>query len=184
MVSKKMHASEFSLLAEAADNIQNDFIVKRNQWAGSRFEWASKLPSGSKGKLGKRLINAWCALHGLAPTPSPDSQADILLNGHRVEIKFSMLWKGGIYKFQQIRDQDYEILVCLGISPSQAHCWVITKKLLKTHVIGHTGQHTGKSGKDTAWLSFRPDSPPIWLVKSGGSMADAIKLLKAIKQKR
>jgi len=69
------------------------------------------LPSGSKGKLGKRLVYQWCALKGLSIDSSPDSEADMLINGHRVEIKFSTLWKTGIYKFQQIRDQNYEYCV-------------------------------------------------------------------------
>jgi hypothetical protein len=46
----------------------------------------------------------------------------MLINGHRVEIKFSTLWQEGIYNFQQIRDQNYEYAVCLGISPFEAHC--------------------------------------------------------------
>ena len=69
---------------------------------------ALELPTGSKGSLGKRLVKQWCALKELAVDRSPDSDADMLINGHRVEIKFSTLWEAGIYKFQKIRDQNYE----------------------------------------------------------------------------
>ena len=31
------------------------------------------------------------------------------------------------YKFQQLRDQNYEFAICLGISPFSAHCWVLPK---------------------------------------------------------
>ena len=41
-----------------------------------------------------------------------------------------MLWQTGTYKFQQIRNQNYRFVVCLGISPHDAHCWIIPKNVL------------------------------------------------------
>src|SRR3990172_12897960 len=129
--------TEFELLATAANFVREEFEKNTDVWAGSPFEWVLTLPSASKGRLGKRLVYQWCAVKGLSIDSSPDSEADMLINNHRVEIKFSTLWKVGVYKFQQIRDQNYEYSVCLGISPSNAHCWVISKAILKKHVIGH-----------------------------------------------
>ena len=121
--------TEFQLLAQAANFIKNEFDINYNEWKDSPFRWVKSLSSASKGKLGKRLISQWCALKDLSIDKAPDPEADILINGHRVEIKFSTLWKTGIYKFQQIRDQNYEYCICLGISPDKGHCWVISKKL-------------------------------------------------------
>jgi hypothetical protein len=176
--------NEFDLLASAANFIKKEFEQDRSEWNGSPFEWVLKLPSGSKGKLGKRLVYQWCAVKGLSIENSPDSEADMQVNGHRVEIKFSTLWKGGIYTFQQIRDQNYEYAVCLGISPKQAHCWVISKKILKKYVIGHLGQHTGSSGKDTAWFSVNPDNPEKWLLDCGGTLDQAYLVLKSLSRKK
>jgi hypothetical protein len=173
----------FNHLASAADTIKEEFLLKREEWKGSRFEWALTLPSGSKGKLGKRLAYEWCALNGLSVDRSPDSEADMLVNGHRTEVKLSMLWQGGGYTFQQLRDQNYEYAICLGISPAEAHCWVISKSLLMQHVIGHSGQHTGAKGKETAWFSVNPNNPPKWLVNCGGSLESAIQILKKLRRK-
>ena len=151
---------DFDLLASAATYIKNDLESDIAAWKNSPFEWILKLPAGSKGKLGKHLISQWCAVKGFSVDRSPDSEADMLINGHRVEIKFSTLWKTGIYRFQQLRDQNFEYSVCLGISPFEAHCWVISKSVLKQYVIGHMGQHTGSSGKETAWLAVKPHKPP------------------------
>ena len=174
---------EFDLLASSANYIKPEFERVTSPWAGSPFEWVKVLPSASRGKLGKRLVHQWCALKGLSTDNSPDSQADMLINGHRVEIKFSTLWEVGIYKFQQIRDQNYEYAVCLGVSPFNAHCWVISKQILKQHVIGHTGQHTGSSGQETAWFEVHPQSPIDWLVPCGGTLEEAYKVLKSLSSK-
>jgi hypothetical protein len=120
--------SDFILLASAANYVRGDLEKEYAAWKDSPFEWILKLPPGSKGKLGKHLIYQWCALKGLAIDRSPDSEADMLINGHRVEVKFSTLWKTGVYKFQQIRNQNYEYSICLVVSPNEAHCWVISKK--------------------------------------------------------
>jgi hypothetical protein len=103
-------SNDFTLLATAANYIRGDIERDYIAWKDTPFEWVLKLPAGSKGKLGKRLIFQWCSLKGLAVDNSPDPEADILINGHRVEVKFSTLWKSGFYRFQQIRDQNYELL--------------------------------------------------------------------------
>ncbi|MFZ5878228.1 MAG: hypothetical protein ACOY0R_02545 [Chloroflexota bacterium] len=175
---------EFDLLATAAAYIKPEFEKDSSSWANSPFNWARSLPSGSKGKLGKRLIYQWCAIKGLSINSSPDSEADMLINGHRVEIKFSTLWENGIYKFQQIRDQNYEYSVCLGVSPFEAHCWVLSKKILKDFVIGHMGQHTGSGGKETAWFTVDPNKPPDWILPYGGTLDKAYQVLKGLSHKK
>jgi hypothetical protein len=172
------------LLASAANFIKGEFERDQSGWAGSPFEWVLNLPSGSKGKLGKRLVYQWCAAKGLSVDSSPDSEADMLINGHRVEIKFSTLWQDGTYTFQQIRDQNYEYAVCLGISPFQAHCWVLNKKILKEKIIGHLGQHTGSTGRDTAWFSVDPNAPEEWLAPYGGTLDEAYSILRSLSRKR
>jgi len=175
---------DFNLLASAANYIRNEFEEDYVAWHQSPFEWVLRLPPGSKGKLGKQLVLQWCALKGLAVDRSPDSEADMLVNGHRVEIKFSTLWKVGIYKFQQIREQNYEYSVCLGISPFEAHCWVVSKSVLRKYVIGHMGQHTGSGGQETAWFPVNPNKPPEWLVPCGGALDQAFLVLKSLSPRK
>lgn len=172
--------SDFDLLSTAANYVRHEFDQERVSWEDSPFYWIHSLPSGTKGKLATDLIRQWCALKGLSINKSPDSEADLLINRHRIEVKFSTLWKSGRYRFQQIRDQNYEFLICLGISPQNAHCWVIDKLTLKKYVIGHMGQHTGKTGKETSWLEINPESPHDWLLSFGGSLSEAYEIIKKI----
>jgi hypothetical protein len=177
-------SADFQLLATAASYIRKDFEEDYKAWVDSPFEWILHLPAGSKGKLGKQLIYQWCALKGLAVDRCNDPEADMLINGHRVEVKFSTLWKSSVYKFQQIRDQNYEYSVCLGISPFEAHCWVLSKAILKRYVIGHLGQHTGVAGKETAWITINPRNPSDWLKPYGGTLDEAFLVLKGLSRRR
>lgn len=170
--------AETRLLASIAEGIKTDYLKgDTDPWQDSPFAWIRSLPSRQRGKVGEQLIAGWCAAKGLDVTRSPDSEADRVIAGHRVEIKFSTLWESGIYKFQQFRQQNYDAAICLGISPFAAHCWVLSQNLLRRHVIGHTPQHAGRSGSDTFWLTVDPQSPPVWLTGSGGTLADAYRIL-------
>ncbi|MFN3974549.1 MAG: hypothetical protein ACK4K2_04660 [Dehalococcoidia bacterium] len=119
----------------------------------------------------------------LAVAPSGDAQADRIINGKRTEKKFSTLWASGVFKFQQIRDQDYSQLFLLGLAPFGAAAWVIPKSVLAPHFTGQlqleglTQQHGGRKGRDTWWLSFPANSRPDWLSPYGGTLAKVLQLL-------
>ncbi len=171
---------DVKMLACIAGTLKNDYVLEgaANPWAGSPFAWIRWRPSRQVGKIGEQLVAGWCAAKGLDVVATGDAQADRVIAGRRVEIKFSTLWASGVYKLQQIRDQNYDYALCLGISPFDAHCWVIPKEILRKHVIGHTPQHTGKKGTDTFWLSFQATDPPEWLRECGGRLADAYRILR------
>ena len=177
------HAS-FSFLASIAEILRDEFISSDDEWKDSPFYWIKTLPAGTKGKFGIRLISAWCGAKGFRVDTSPDTDADLLINQHRVEIKFSTLWKAGHYQFQQIRDQNYEFLIAIGISPQRGHCWVIDKSILNQYVIGHLPQHTGASGTETFWFSVNPDNPPEWLEPLGGTLESALVVLRSLGKRK
>lgn len=177
---------DVQILATIASTLKGDYVREGadDPWAGSPFAWIRTRPSRQVGKIGEQLVAGWCAAKGLDVTASGDSEADRVIAGRRVEIKLSTLWKSGVYKFQQVRDQDYEFAICLGISPFDAHCWVISKDVLRQHVIGHTPQHTGEGGTETFWLSVDPGNPPPWLRPCGGRLAIAYQILRKWQSKR
>ena len=127
------------------------------------------------------MVSGYLALKGFDVTRSPDAGADRVVGGKRAEIKMSTLWQGGFYKFQQLRDQNYDFALCLGISPFDAHCWVLPKNVLldswANRAAGITPQHGGRAGTDTAWLSVDPDAIPEWLNEWGGGLSYAVGLI-------
>lgn len=168
---------EVRWLASSGQMLQGDYINPEQDrlWKDSPFDWIRRLPSRRKGKVGEQLVAGWCAAKGLDVTASGDSDADRIIAGKRVEIKMSTLWENGIYKFQQLRDQDYAYVICLGISPFDAHCWVIPKAVVWARA---PSQHGGARGSDTRWLSFEAASPAAWLADYGGRLAQVWQIMK------
>jgi len=177
-VSGRIPDPDVRLLASLSGTLELDYQQEEDPWFGSPFGWIKRQQSRRRGKIGEQLVAGFLAAKGFDIARPPDSEADLLVNGRRVEVKFSTVWNTGVYKFQQVRDQDYEIMVCLGLCPFDAHCWVIPKTLLRHHVIGTLGQHGGSQGRDTAWMSFPPSQPYEWLRARGGRLSDAVAKLR------
>ena len=166
------------LLVGLAATLEPDYAPKADDpWAASPFKWILSQPSRTKGAVGESLIAGWAAAKGFDVLRSPDSEADRVIEGHRIEIKFSTLWKNGGFKFQQIRDQEYDFCFCLGLSPFDAQAWLIPKPVLQDRPEGLVGQHTGAAGQDTSWLSFQADGPYRWMTGHGGRLGEVERLL-------
>ena len=166
--------------AKLVGKLQKDYRDKDKKWRGSPFAWVRACASSQKGKIGEKVISAYLKDRNFNVEPSPDREADRLINGQRVEIKTSLLWIKGLYKFQQMRPtQNYDFIICLGISPFDVHCWVISKQTLIERI--ESGdikyQHSGKKGTDTAWLSVKPAEPQEWLSSYGGDLKSAVKII-------
>lgn len=174
---------EFQRLAAVANGLANHYQIDNAPWVDSPFEWLKNIPSPStRGKAFAELLSGWCADRGMTVAMSPDSHADRIIGGVRVEVKGSTQWQNGGYKFQQIRDQNYSIIVCLGISPLDAHCWAIPKAtVMQWWQAGRiSSQHGGAGGNDTAWLSVDPSAAPAWLQPYGGTLAAGLAQLQAL----
>jgi hypothetical protein len=173
---------DFEVLVNISKQLYADYADTDVSWEGSPFAWIKHRPSRQKGAIAEKIVASLCTSCGLKVARSPDSDADRLVEGVRVEIKFSTLWKTGIYKFQQLRDQNYRIAILLGVSPFDAHCWVLTKNIILeqwNNPGGIVPQHGGSSGVDTAWLSLDPHNVPPWLRPLGGSLPHAMRVLRS-----
>jgi len=160
-------------LATLSLSFEPKYVDAQNDpWIGSPFGWIKNRPSRQIGAIGEALVASWCSSKGFTVDRPPNSDCDRIINGLRVEIKFSTLWTDNkIFKFQQIRDQEYDFCFCLGVSPENAQAWFIPKsELMFDRPPALVHQHGGSSGRDTRWLSFQASSPPEWLTKHGGSL--------------
>jgi hypothetical protein len=176
----KIKDPEVRMLAAISSALNVEYESENKDWAGSPFEWIKSRPSRQVGAIGEKLVAGWLASRGFDVARAGDSDADRVIENKRVEIKFSTLWQNGGYKFQQIRDQRYDLAICLGVSPFNAHCWVIPKPdLMRLWKIEHriASQHGGRGGADTAWIDVSPEKPNEWLSQYGGTLTEAINVL-------
>lgn len=183
MSDRNITSLEVQILAGLSTLLEPEYVkpAEIEMWRGSPFQWIRTRPSRQVGAIGEALVAGWCAAKGFDVARSPDLQADRVVQGHRVEIKCSTLWTDNhIYKFQQIRDQEYEFCFCLGISPFDAHAWLIPKAVLRRNrPPALVPQHGGATGRDTKWLSFTAAAPPDWLRPYGGSLSSVADLIRA-----
>jgi site-specific DNA-methyltransferase (adenine-specific) len=168
---------EFLMLASTASYLQKDLEEMSNLWKDSPFEWVLQLPPRSKGKLARSLIIPWLAIKGVLVERTSDSSETLIYNGIHYSIKFSMLWKNGIYQFQQIKSQGPECVICFGISPFEAHCWVFDRD----YAIKHGNQQHKGANDAEYWLSINPKDIPDWAKEHGGKLDDALRIIKSLK---
>lgn len=120
-------------------------------------------------------MESWLWHFGLEVAGPSNAGHDRLVAGHKVEIKFSTLWEQGDYVFQQLRNQDYEYALLLGVSPLTAHAWLVPKSQALSSSVP---QHGGSVGTDTRWIRFAAASPPPWLEPFGGDLERARQVIR------
>jgi site-specific DNA-methyltransferase (adenine-specific) len=177
---KRKYTSEFEMLVATASFLKEGLQEKSDLWKGSQFEWLLQLPARQKGTLGGRLVASWCAGKGLSTERSKEPGENLIINGHKIAIKFSTLWSNGKYKFQQIRKSGYDYVLCFGISPNEAHCWVFDREYA---IKNATPQHKGEKGAEY-WIDINLKHPPKWIKGCGGSLDEAYQVLRNLKPKQ
>lgn len=179
MNHKDYFDSNFDLFVYLANDLKKNYPAKE-MWVGSPFEWIQTLHSKQIGTVGEILVSNWCIERGFEVKRALNSDADRIINGHRVEIKYSSLWGNKTYTFQQLRNQDYDYYFWIGVSPHNIHAWFIPKDVILPDVPrGVTPQHNGSAGTDTWWIkNLDPLNVPDWLQPYGGSLDEVEKIIK------
>lgn len=157
-----------TLLDLILSKLSNDW--NNSIWKGSKFEKLYVQSSKRKGTIGEEMTKAILSDIGLVIGTRTNSDHDFSITYnkkvYKIENKLSLTWGNEISKFkwQQIRDQDYDFIFFIGVNPNDHKVWWATKQDLKTYIIGNDKyrQHGGKNGKqDIYWITsieswFRP----------------------------
>jgi 16S rRNA G966 N2-methylase RsmD len=166
--------SDFLMLASTASYLQQDLEEVNDLWKDSPFEWILQLPPRSKGKLARKLVTTWCLNNNLPIVKTSESSETLIINEVTYAVKFSTLWKSRIYQFQQIKVDGPEKILCFGISPFEAHCWILEKS--KVQIFGKK-QHKGAQDAEY-WVEIDPSHQEEWLLDAGGTLSKALSILK------
>jgi hypothetical protein len=175
-IDYQIPSEEFRFLASTSANLQEDLEEKSDQWKNSPFEWITLLPARTKGKISRELLTKWLEWKDIDLEKLKDSSETIKIRNHEFALKFSTLWKTGIYKFQQIKYDGPNYIICFGLSPFKYHCWIIDKE---SAIQYGNPQHKGADNSEY-WLSINPENIPNWINKFGGDFNSAIKIIQEI----
>ncbi len=163
---------DYELLVATSEGLTAHYPEAR-AWEGSPFNWLLHLAPSTRGAVARNLVESWSTSFGAYDgRVGANHQSYLVLKGKRVQVKLSTRWDNGQYRFQQIRDQPYDYLFCLGLSPDDIHTWFIPKDDAIAHLAGTSGQHTGAGATETLWLNVDPSLPQGWLSAYGDQLSD------------
>lgn len=173
---------DYVSISSIAVQLEPEYVSDRELqlWLNSPFYWIKSRPSRQIGKIGEDLVERWAIAAGFDVQRPTSSEHDRRINGLKVEIKFSTLWTNDAsFRFQQLRDQDYDYAFLLGLAPFDVHAWFIPKSELSyNRPPALVTQHGGAAGRDTRWLSFAAASPPQWMNEFGGTLTQIQRLIE------
>ena len=156
-------------------------VVNRDPYIGSRNEWFKRLSSKRKGKAGELMVGSFLELNGVDVCSSKQARKEKLVDatiklsnydlylksmGLRAEVKTSTMWgEGTNFTFQQIRDQEYDIIIFQFILPNEEQLFYCTKEDAKNYIMidGH-GQHGGGDATETYWITFDLEHVPNYII--------------------
>lgn len=176
--------SHARLIGEWARTLEPEYRDKARKWPGSPFEYALSMPPVPVGAWGERLAKGWFDFLRYPVLPRANKEHDLIVGGKKVEVKTSLMWASGEFSFAQIRDQDYDLLFCLGIERFGAQAWVFEKEFVMDHWLKKgffEPMHGGKKGTETAVLKFHPyERTPDWLLDHGGALEKCSEILERV----
>ncbi|MGB8212786.1 MAG: site-specific DNA-methyltransferase [Anaerolineales bacterium] len=167
-------SQDFILLVACAVRLQRE-IEYSESWDDSPFGWILHFPDDQKGEIGRQLLLSWIERKGISTGRSKTLDGNIVINGHAIAIRFSTLASNGLYIFQQIQEEGYDYLLCFGISPNEAHCWVFDRE----HALKNVTPQQSTEYRLDIDLKRLPD----WIKGYGGSLEEAYRFLKILKSK-
>lgn len=154
--------------------------VEEDIYRGSEFEWYRNLSSKRKGKVGELMVGDHFQKMGLNVHTSKEARSKKLVDKSiklsdydlyienfniKAEVKTSTIWgTTNTFKFQQIREQEYDIIIFQFIHPDEVKLFYCTKEDARTYImIEGNGQHGGGDAEETSWISVTNGKVPAYM---------------------
>ncbi len=122
---------EITQVAKAIETAAHNDAYK-----GSPFYDLKIMSSKTKGAKTEHLFKEIMEVFGNRVSNATNTDHDCVINGNKVELKASFMWKGtNNFRFQQIRpDQDYDYIVFMSFYPDRCELHVCDKKTAKKNL--------------------------------------------------
>jgi hypothetical protein len=144
--------------------------AKEPSWEGARFEKFKARTPAASGSMFEVLIRKWAAWAGLHVEDRRSSDHDMIIGRRRIEVKGSTLDSMGWFHFNQIRQDEFDLAVLVGLTPDDCSMWVEDGDALRS--VAQWEMH--RAGRRNMKLKVRPG----WLgPESDGSLSRALERL-------
>ena len=155
-------------LTEIAENVKY-LISNFDPWIGTPFEGYKYLDSKQKGNFGENFVESYFKSVGSKVTPADNAGHDRIVDGVKVEVKFSLahsdnkkkIIKDNTFTMNHVSaDKDWEVLVFFGINPDiqESYTRVLTKSQFRNILSSKdqklfSRQQGGKKIENDDWMS-------------------------------
>jgi hypothetical protein len=78
-----------------------------------------------KGAIGRDIGSGLLFAYGFTPG---SYRYELTVNGQAVLSRVATKWKGSTVKFQNIRNIDFQHVLCVALYPKKAYAWLIPKE--------------------------------------------------------
>ena len=146
--------------------VEQQWKVDNATWLTSPFLWLRMLGPSPTGAAGESIVKHWLSSKGFVPVDKRlNSGHDCVVQGLKIEIKVGTQWKGsGDFGWFQIRDQDYDVLLLVGIEPFAVSIYAPPKELAWEHAEQQQGGNQGPGCRKIQW---RGAEVPEWIKPYG-----------------
>ena len=186
----------FSQVVEIADKTVIEYESKNQKsidyWKSSRFYELTRLPPRSKGTFGEEAVKVLLQNYGYTILKPESSKSDFRVSNNEleaaVEIKLSFLWSSSTqqnYRFQQVRTNEtdnYDLLLCLGISRDNIKLYPFTKKDYEINNKRYSVEFMNENGilgaqhaQNNCWFAISDSDLAEW--HSTGNIEEALKFI-------
>ena len=166
--------TNYETVVATTNDFLNDF-PQDSAWKDSPFAWIRSLPPASKGVVGRAIASSLLQANGLTVYAR---RTQLRVNAQGILVRVALMWKEGILKFQNVREPNFDHVLCIGLCPNEALAWLIPKDevwqngTVRTDRAGITAQHKGAD----AWLSITLNNIQPWLKQYGGTLDEMLKV--------
>ena len=173
-------------IAKISGALNKENEEKEKIWEDSCFLPIRKAYTGKRrGEILSKLILTFIKLQGFdvklrGNTHNLSSVIVIGNNDKKMQVKTSMLSTQDSYMFQQIRkEDDFDALIFFGVSPRNAHWWIINRGEI---IDAQSGEWEKKEklnfqhGKANKIITFNIQRVPGWLAPLGGNLDKGLRV--------
>lgn len=119
-------------------------------WDGATFEWLKKdTHSTGTSKAGTECLFQFLRNKGFTVQYAGGPKALLYVDGHSMIIRIATIGTSETFIFNQLRDDDAELVFCVGVSYEYVYMWVAANHEVQT---SSPSQHAEK----VKWKQFAP----------------------------